>query len=57
MDLNSNQTISNFIRSKKDLPELEKFEIKYGFEVLDKWNNCTYRNFLRFKKDFELKNR
>jgi hypothetical protein len=57
MDLNSNQTISNFIQSKKDLPELEKFEIKYGFEVLDKWNNCTYRNFLRFEMDFELKNR
>jgi hypothetical protein len=51
----SNHTRSNFIRSKLDFPGLEKFEMKYGFEGFDVWNNFPYRNFLKFKLDFELK--
>jgi hypothetical protein len=39
------QIHSNFERSKKDLPGLENFEIKYGFEDLEKMNNVIYRNF------------
>jgi hypothetical protein len=34
---------------------LEKIEIKYGFEALEEGNNFLYRNFLRFRMDFELK--
>jgi hypothetical protein len=44
-----------FIRSKQDLPELGKFEIKFGFEGCDERNNFAYRNFLRFEMYFELK--
>jgi hypothetical protein len=55
MDLNSNQTLSNFIRSKKDLPELKKFKIKYNFYGFDESNNFHYINFLRFEMKFELK--
>jgi hypothetical protein len=47
------QNHSSFIRSKKDLPDLKKFEIKYGFEVFDEKNNFTYRNVSRFELDFE----
>jgi hypothetical protein len=48
-------TRSNLFQSKQDLPELEKFEIKYSFEGFDERNNFTYRNFRRFEVDFELK--
>jgi hypothetical protein len=41
--------------SKKDLPELENFEIKYGFEDLEEMNNVLHRNFLRIVMDLELK--
>jgi hypothetical protein len=49
-DSNSNsiQIIPNFDRSKKDLPELEKFEIKYGCEGFEEGNNFLHRNFFRF---------
>jgi hypothetical protein len=43
----------NFHLSKKDIPELKKFEIKYGFEGFDGRNNFLYRNFFRFKVDVE----
>jgi hypothetical protein len=49
------QRDSNFIRSKNDLTKLRKFEIKYGFEGFDERNNFVYRNFLRFKVNFDLK--
>jgi hypothetical protein len=45
----------NFHLSKKDIPELKKFEIKYGFEGFDGRNNFLYRNFFRFKVDVEWK--
>jgi hypothetical protein len=53
--LNSNQTRSNFILSKHDLPKLKNFEIKYGFEGFDERNNSLPTNFSRFKMDFKLK--
>jgi hypothetical protein len=34
---------------------LQKFEIKYGWKVFEIRNNFTYKYFLRFKMDFELK--
>jgi hypothetical protein len=34
---------------------LQKFEIKYGFEGFDEGENFSYRNFSRFKMEFELK--
>jgi hypothetical protein len=40
---------------KKDFPELEKFEIKYGCEGLEERNNFLHRNFSRFEMNFELK--
>jgi hypothetical protein len=40
---------------KKDLPELQKIEIKYGYEGFDIWKNFPYKNFHIFKKDYELK--
>jgi hypothetical protein len=43
------------IRSKKDLPELENFEIKYGCEGFAERNNFLQRNFYNIKMDFELK--
>jgi hypothetical protein len=49
------QIISNLIHSKKDLPKLKKFEIKYEFEVFVERNNFLYRNFFRFEMSFELK--
>jgi hypothetical protein len=52
---NQIQTHSNLICSKWDLPELENFEIIYGYEGFDVINNFPYRNFLRFEKDLELK--
>jgi hypothetical protein len=53
--LNLFQIISNLIHSKKGLSKLKKFEIKYGFEGFAVGNNFIYRNFFRFKMDFELK--
>jgi hypothetical protein len=52
------QTSSNhfkFDQPKRDLPELEKFEIKYGCEGFEEGNNVIHRNFLRFEMDYELK--
>jgi hypothetical protein len=55
MNLNSNQTCSNFILSKHDLPKLKKFGIKYGFEGFDERNIFLHRNLSRFEIDFKLK--
>jgi hypothetical protein len=52
-DFNLIQTHSNFTRSKQDLPELDKFEIKYGFEGFVERKNFPYRNFFIFEMDFE----
>jgi hypothetical protein len=46
---------SNFNWSKKDLPELKQFEIKYFFEDLGQVNNFLRRSFFRFRMDLELK--
>jgi hypothetical protein len=37
------------------LPLLEKFKVKYGWKELEIRNNCPYRSFSRFEKEFELK--
>jgi hypothetical protein len=47
------QSHSNFDRSKNDLPELQKFEIKYDFKDLEKMNNFIHRNFFIFERDCE----
>jgi hypothetical protein len=52
-DSNRFQNLLNFDRSKKNLPELQKFEIKYGFKDLEKTNNFLHRNFFRFGRYFE----
>jgi hypothetical protein len=57
---NSNETklISNSFKFdcfKQDLLRLQKFETKYGWKVFEIRNNFNYRDFLRFKMDFELK--
>jgi hypothetical protein len=46
---------SNFDRSRNDLPELENFEIKYGFEGFEERNNFLHRNFSRFRMYFKWK--
>jgi hypothetical protein len=46
---------SNLIQFKQDLPELRKFEIKYGWKVFEIKNNFPYKDFLRFEINFELK--
>jgi hypothetical protein len=51
------QILSNFDQSKKDLLELKKFKLKYGFEGFDKRNNFSYRNFISNSMDFELEPR
>jgi hypothetical protein len=38
-----------------NLPELEKFEIKYGFKGFEERNNVLHSNFFRFEMYFELK--
>jgi hypothetical protein len=55
IQMNSNviQIISNFDPSKKDVPELEKFEIKYGCEFFEERINFLYRNFSIFEMDFK----
>jgi hypothetical protein len=54
---NSNQfqIPSNFDRPKKDSPELEKFEIKYGYEGFEERNKLLHRNFSRFEMDLKWK--
>jgi hypothetical protein len=42
------------VYSKKDLPELETFEIKYGCKGFTERNNFLHRYFFEFKMDFEL---
>jgi hypothetical protein len=42
------QNLPNFDRSKNSILWPEKFEIKYGFETLEKMNNFLHRNFFRF---------
>jgi hypothetical protein len=56
-DSNSNaiQIVSNFDRPKKYFPKLENFDMKYGFEGCEEWNNFLHRNFFKLKMDFELK--
>jgi hypothetical protein len=39
----------------KVLPELKKFETKYGYEGFEEWNYFLHRNFFRCEMDFELK--
>jgi hypothetical protein len=41
------------IRSKDGIPELEIFEIKYGFEGFEDRKNFLHRNFIRFEVGFE----
>jgi hypothetical protein len=41
------------VRSKEDLLELEKLEIKYGFEDLKKMNHFLHSNFFSFEMGFE----
>jgi hypothetical protein len=53
--LNLFQINSNLIRSKNDLPELEKIEIKYGCEWFEERNHFLHSNFFRFEMYFELK--
>jgi hypothetical protein len=55
MNLNSNQTHSNFILSKLDLHKLENFEIKYCFKGFDERNKFLHRNLSRFEMDFKIK--
>jgi hypothetical protein len=42
-------------RSKRDLPWLKKFEIKYGFESSEGRNKFLHRNFFRFEMELEWK--
>jgi hypothetical protein len=49
------QISPNFDRSNFDIPEVNKFVIKYEFEYLKKMNNFVHRNFFRFRMDFKLK--
>jgi hypothetical protein len=37
------------------LTVLQKFERKYGCKLFEMRNNFAYRNFLRFKMDFDQK--
>jgi hypothetical protein len=43
------------VLSKKDLLELENFEIKYGCDGFEERKNFLHRKFSRFEMDFELK--
>jgi hypothetical protein len=43
------------IRSKQDLPELGKFEIKYEFGGFKEMNNFIHTNFIRLEMYFKLK--
>jgi hypothetical protein len=46
---------SNFDRSERCLPLLQKFQIKNVWEEIEIRNNFSYRNFSRFEIEFELK--
>jgi hypothetical protein len=46
---------SNFYSLKMCLMLLQKFQIKYGWYDLEIRNKFPYRNFSRFKMEFELK--
>jgi hypothetical protein len=52
---NQFQIPSNFPRSKQDLLDLQKIEIKYGWREFEIRNNFPYKGFLIFEMDFELK--
>jgi hypothetical protein len=45
----------NLFWLKSDFFKLEKFEVNYGCERFEIRNNLPFRNFSRFKMDFELK--
>jgi hypothetical protein len=49
------KTLSNFDRSKNDLPGLRQIEISYGFEDFEERNNFLHRNVLGYELDFEWK--
>jgi hypothetical protein len=49
------QILSNLVRIKTSLPELENFEIKYAFGGFEEMNNFLHRNFIRFEMNFEVK--
>jgi hypothetical protein len=49
------QNLSIFDQSKSGLSCPKKFEIKYGFEALEKMNNVLHRNFFRFTMNFHWK--
>jgi hypothetical protein len=53
MKSNSIQIITNFDRPKKDLPQLKKIEIKYGYKGFEERNIFLLKNFFRFEMDFE----
>jgi hypothetical protein len=44
---------SNFDQSRRNLPELQEFEIKYSSKDLEKIKKFVHRNFFRFGRDFE----
>jgi hypothetical protein len=46
---------TDMIRSEDGLPELKKFQIKYGCEWIKIRNNFPYCNFSKFGIEFELK--
>jgi hypothetical protein len=54
-DSNKFQILPNFDRSKKNVPKLKKFEVKYGCEGFEEWNKFIHRNLFRFEMGFELK--
>jgi hypothetical protein len=47
------QKFPDFDRPKFDLLELQKFEIKYGLEDIEKMNNFLHKNFFRARRDLE----
>jgi hypothetical protein len=55
MDSNHIQILSNFDISRKDPPEMEKFEIKYVCEGFKEGNIFLQRNVFRFEMYFKLK--
>jgi hypothetical protein len=51
--LNKIQIHPSFDRSKRDLPMLENFQIKYKIEGFEERNNFLHINFFRFEIDFK----
>jgi hypothetical protein len=51
--LNKIQIHPIFDESNRDLPGLEKFQIKYGVEGFEERNNFLQRNIFKFEVDFE----